>query len=151
MKYDPKITEADLFPEGWYPGIVNAVNERLTKKDRVPMTVVDLKVYNGGASQDVTDYIVSNLNRHMVRFRALCAAVGADFGSGDVDTMKFINKDVDVRLGIQHDDEWGDKNVVYSYAKPGTKTATPPATAGIPPEIVFDENDPALKADDIPF
>lgn len=125
MKFDPKETEADLFPEGWYPAVIQAAEDRVSKKKNAPYIWLSLKVYNGGKSTDVEGILFNTGARNVTRLRGLCEATGLPFSGGNIDPAQLVNKDVDVRLGIQSDDEWGDRNTPWAYAVQGAKSDAP--------------------------
>jgi hypothetical protein len=149
LKYNPESATAHLIQCGkegvWCDAFIQEAIDTVSKNNN-EMIVADFKVYdNEGKQPVIKHYFVSD---YPGMFKKLCAALGLDYGSGNIpaDTIKGASIQVLVKIQEDKTGQFGDKNVCAAFRAKTTTTGQP--TANDP--HVFDPNDPALK-DGIPF
>jgi hypothetical protein len=148
-KFDPNLANADLLPEEWFDALIVNAYEK-TAKSGNPCIVVSTKIY-GGAQPIIDRYYVTSTSGGVSGLRKLCHAAGIleDFKSGELDPEKLKGRSVQALVKVQKDEsgQWDDKNVCAQFRpRPAEQAALNPNDPH-----VFNENDPAMKDDSIPF
>jgi hypothetical protein len=149
MKYNPESATAHLIQCGkeglWCDALIQEAVDTTSKK-RNSMIQANFKIYdNQGKQPVITHYFLAD---YPGMFKKLCAALGLDFQSGNVEAESLKGKMVKVLIKIREDEtgQFGDKNVIAAFQ------ARAPEKPGPAPDDphVFNPNDPALD-DGIPF
>jgi hypothetical protein len=151
LRYNPDSATAHLIQCGkegvWCDILIQEAIDKTSKKGN-EMIEADIKVYdNDGKQPVIKHYFVSD---YPGMFKKLCAALGLDYGSGNVPAEKIKGASLQALIKIQEDKtgQFGDKNVCSAFR------AKPQAPSGPTPDdpYVFNENDAQLKDDPgIPF
>lgn len=148
-RFDPNMANANLLPEEWYDALIVNAYEK-TSKTGNPCIVITVKVY-GGVQPLIDRYYVMNGTGGVSGMRKLCHAVGLldDFKTGAIEPEKLKGQSVQVLVKVQKDEsgQWDDKNVCAQFRP----RQAPPAAPSANDLHVFNENDPAMKDDGIPF
>ncbi len=113
------VEEAKPVPAGMYTVRITDVEEGEGKKSGLAMLIVSMDIPDQPKAQGMTTYLqipgqeglknpewtALNLKRFLVTF-------GIDFESGTFSTDGMLGQQAEVKLGLEHSDKFGDKNVV---------------------------------------
>lgn len=137
--------ERVTLPEGVYKFEIKNTVHKMSKAG-VPMWEIQLAFPEHPEAAWVFDYILER-DTQMWKFNSLYDAIGMD--SDDTDDIKdIVGEEGQVRLTVEHDQQYGDRNKVKTYLKykepAGTSSGTPrrKAPQGVPNMV---------KDDDLPF
>jgi len=146
MQFKPKtekeLTEEKLFPPGIYPFEVIEAKETISKAGN-EMIVMNLRVFHGGRTQFVTDFLMESTG-YKLRHAAVMMGLEKAYDSGNLIASDFEGKEGWAKLKISTDKtgQYPAKNVVVDYVRPpveaGSARDAKAASAG-------------LDEDEIPF
>ena len=154
FKYNPKDASSAL-PADKYPASIATCEEGTSKSSDNPMLTITFTVYTpAGGERTIYDYIVNPTT--LWRMKRLAKAIGkaTDFEAGTFNPSDHIGANLTLDLGVQEDDEHGDKNTVRGYEPSalGAKTApTPKAAQSRSPGNVAPVGGEVIQESDIPF
>jgi hypothetical protein len=125
--YDPK-QASNAWPEGEYEASIEKVEESISKKNSDPMLIVHVQVYGTGPTvgqkQTINEYITapapgSGRKGSLFKLKAIATAVGMleQFKAKTLKPKTLVGKTVLVKLSVEEDPQFGDKNRIDSYAK----------------------------------
>lgn len=134
-------------PEGDYPFVVRALEDKPTKSGKNNMLVVEMDVYTPeGKAKRMRDWIVYDMPQMAWKFRHWCITLGleAEYESRKFDEKLALNKHGVVSLKcedyVNQNGDLSTQNVVKDYVKPGeAKGVAAPAKE---PEPFLDEDIP---------
>ena len=119
MKLDRTVTneqpERRVLPAGVYKFSINNVIKKMSRNNEV-MWEIQLKFPEESGTGLVFDYIVEK-DTMMWKFNQIFDSVGADFAEDTEDLKNIIGDSGQVRLEVEHSDQYGDRNRVKSYIK----------------------------------
>ena len=142
--YDPNGGEKPSFTwdEGRYKAIIELAEEKTSKAGN-PMVQFTIKCFRrkDGNQQEhrVWEYCTLNSAGGIWTLEQVSLAIGnhAAFKSGKFNSRDYVDRNLEVELGIKSDAKYGDKNVVSEYVVPGAKNER--ATAKMPEEEKYDD------------
>jgi hypothetical protein len=133
--YDPE-QASSVWPAGEYEASIEKVEESISKEKVVdgrksggdPMLVVHVQVYGAGnvagQKQIIKEYITapppgSGRKGSLFKLKSIADAVGllAEFKSKTLKPRTLVGKCAKVKLSVEEDSQFGDKNRIDSYAK----------------------------------
>ena len=101
------------------------------------MIEAGFKVYDAaGKRPTIKHYFVSTAPG---MFKKLCKVLNIDFDSGNVSAESLVGKNVCVKVKIQKDDKYGDKNVIAAFSDK------------LPEGATSDHESRTAEDDDMPF
>lgn len=147
MRYDPKIADADLIPEGEYEIECVDGKDTTSKASGNPMLVLVWKIFHGTNMTTINTYHCSNVSGMMSRLRKAANACGVDYDGGLLGPKDFIGKTCKATIKTEEDKngKYDPKNVIAYFMMDddgivAASTPTPPV-----------DDSPPKTDDDIPF
>lgn len=113
-----------LLPDGEYDFEAVGAEPATSKKTGGAMIKLRLKVYgNDGSERFVTDYLVPSMEHKLYHF-AWGTGMGEKYDAGGFEAEDCVGRMGRVKIKIEKNDTYGDKNVVRDYVvvKPAQKS-----------------------------
>lgn len=114
-RYNPDAV-VEVIPPGTYEAVVKKATNDVSKggNDMIKLT---LDVYTpAGLPVTVWDYLVFS-DSVLYKVKHFCESAGIDFEKGELEAEECIEKNVKVKLKIDKQDGYADKNAVADYVK----------------------------------
>ena len=114
MRYNPNDANANLIPnDTWLQATIETAVDKVSKSGN-EMIEAGFKVYDeSGKQPTIKHYFVSTAPG---MFKKLCKVLNLNFESGDVSAESLIGKNVFVKVKIQKQENYDDKNVIADFA-----------------------------------
>jgi hypothetical protein len=136
--YNPAAA-VEVIPAGTYDAVVTKATDDVSKNGN-DMIKLKLTVYTPmpGITVDVWDYLVFS-DAVLYKVKHFCESAGIDFAKGVLEGGECVEKNVRVKLAIDSQEGYPDKNVVKDYVK---RNGVAPAAASQPkatsdPDVPF--------------
>lgn len=110
-----EVEAANLAPAGEYTARVIEAEETERRATGAPMFKVKLDVFGEGRSWHVYDYIGTDFMEYKLRHFCYSCDLGTAYESGSVEAQQMYGQEVEVKIGIDDDADYGPKNVVRGY------------------------------------
>jgi len=114
--YNPEAA-VEVIPAGTYDAVVTAAKDEVSKNGN-DMIKLTLTVYTpvSGVTVNVKDYLVFS-NAVLYKVKHFCESAGIDFSKGELEGGECVDKNVRVKLDVESQEDYPDKNVVKDYVK----------------------------------
>lgn len=149
--------EAVVWPSGNYRAEIAQAEDTVSKSSGKPMLKLKLLLTNKqGEENTVFAYLMANRPK---KLEELAVALGWPADTEDFDPAVLEGKSLDVQIGIQSSDEYGDQNSVVKFLEPVRRPAATGPLKTDQQRAQVRANDPpkpaakraAVEDDEIPF
>jgi hypothetical protein len=133
--YNPEAA-VEVIPAGTYDAVVKKATDEVSKSGNDMIKLI-LTVYTpAGITVDVFDYLVFS-DAVLYKVKHFCESAGIDFAKGELEGGECVEKNVKVKLAIDSQEGYPDKNVVKDYVKrSGSVPSVPSASKPVNDPLV---------------
>lgn len=159
IKYDPKNVSSKAWPEDEYHARLHNVTEGQSKTSGNDMETWFIEVFHpSGVTQNIKDYVTA-ASAFKIRQLAFALDKKAEFEAGTFHAEDHLGASFMVRLKIEEDPEYGDKNKIGAYRAKKAAGAAPRSETPITDKLRERAKQPVtsplgegdFKDEDIPF